>query len=69
MGVVSGAGQFLLAAVIVVIKLIDTVSVTIHSLSHCVVWASLSKGGVLLVGDGRGARNLLVPLIIKTVDV
>ena len=69
MGVVSGAGQFLLAAVIVVVKLVDTISVTIHSLSHSVVWASLSKGGVLLVGDGRGTRDLLVALIIQTIDV
>ena len=52
MDVVAGSGQFLLALVVVVIEFVHSISVTMHLLSHGVVWTSLAESRVLFIGSG-----------------
>ena len=69
MDIVAGAGQFLLTLVVVVVEFVHSISVTMHLLSHSVVWACLAKSGVLLIGSGRRTSDLLGSLVVKAIDV
>ena len=69
MDVVARSRQFLLALVVVVVEFVHSISVTMHLLSHGVVWAGLAKCGVLFIGSGRRASDLLGSLVVKAVDV
>ena len=69
MDIVARAGQFLLTLIVVVVELVHSISVTMHLLSHSVVWACLAKSGVLLIGSGRRTSDLLGSLVVKAIDV
>ena len=69
MDIVARTGQLLLLCVVVVVKLVHSISVTMHLLSHSVVWACLAKGGILFVCGWRRASDLLFSLVVKAIDV
>ena len=69
MDIVAGTGQFLLTLVVVVVEFVHSISVTMHLLSHSVVWACLAKGGILFIGSWRRASDLLGSLVVKAIDV
>ena len=69
MMVIAGAGQFLLTVIIVVIKLVDAVSVTLHLFAHREVDSGGAKCLRFFVGSGARRGNLLAGLVVELVDM
>ena len=65
----SWTRQLFLRIIIIVIKFVDSIPVTIHSLAYCIVGTSSTKSRSLVVGIRRGRRNLLASLILDAIDM
>ena len=69
MMIIAGAGQFLFLIVIVVVKLVNSVSVTFHFLAHGEVDSSRAKRLRFFVGAGARRSYFFGSLIVELVDM
>lgn len=69
MNIVARAGQFFLAIVIVVIKLVYSISVTMHFFAHAVVRSLLTKRWIFFIGCRWWASDLFGTFIVEAINV